>query len=270
MDKKNQSNRQLISLIIPAYKQEKTIKEDIYNIQKSLNESKYKYEMIVVVDGMLDKTYEQAKSINDSKIKVYKYEENKGKGFAVRFGSTKAKGDIIGFIDAGMDIRAHGISMVLEHFSWYNADIIIGSKLHPVSKVTYPFQRKVLSWGYRLVTRILFGLSIKDTQVGMKFFRKAVLRDILPRLLVKTYAFDIEMLAVAHHLGYTRIYEAPVELEFNGASSITSKSFWKVISLMFWDTLAVFYRLKLIHYYDNSNKKNWKYDPQLHLKVNSI
>lgn len=267
---KNETNKRLLSLIIPAYKQEKTIKEDIKNIQKSLEESKYKYEIIVVVDGMLDKTYQQVKSLNDRKVKVYRYEENKGKGFAVRFGSTKASGDIIGFIDAGMDIRANGISMMLEHFSWYNADIIIGSKLHPVSKVVYPFQRKILSWGYRLVTRILFGLSVKDTQVGMKFFRKSVLKDILPRLLVKTYAFDIEMLAVAHYLGYTRIYEAPVELEFNGASSITSKSFWKVILLMFWDTLAVFYRLKIIHYYDNSNKKNWKYDPQLHQKVNSI
>jgi hypothetical protein len=131
----------------------------------------------------------------------------------------------------------------------------VGSKLHPVSKVRYPFARLVLSWGYRTLVKILFGLSLRDTQVGIKLFRKKVIRDVLPRLLVKTYAFDIEILAVSYYLGYKRIYEAPIELDFAGMSSITSKSFWQVILHMLWDTLAVFYRLKIRRYYTG---KNWE------------
>ncbi|RJQ37756.1 glycosyltransferase [Candidatus Microgenomates bacterium] len=247
----------LISLIVPAYKQEKTIKEDLLRIKEVLDQLRYPYELIVVVDGYLDKTMEQAKKVKSSKIVVTGYRHNHGKGNAVRFGMAKAKGNIVAFIDSGMDINPNGLSILLEHFEWYNADIIVGSKLHPVSKVNYPLKRKILSIGYRFLVKILFGFSIKDTQVGIKFYRKEVLVDVLPRLLVKTYAFDVEILAVAYRLGYKRIYEAPVELDFQNKSTISSLnsvSFWKVISYMLWDTFAVFYRLKIMKYYDNKSK----------------
>jgi murein DD-endopeptidase MepM/ murein hydrolase activator NlpD len=161
-----------------------------------------------------------------------------------------AKGDIIGFIDAGMDINPKGISMLLEHFYWYDADIVVGSKLHPVSKVNYPNSRRILSRGYRFLTRVLFGFKVRDTQVGLKLFKRDVVKKVLPKLLVKKYAFDIEFLAVAYRKGFTRIYEAPVEITFNNASNITSKSFWRIVGRMVWDTAAVFYRLKILHYYD--------------------
>lgn len=157
--------------------------------------------------------------------------------------------------------------MMLEHFRWYNADIIVGSKRHPVSKVQYPWPRKILSWGYQLLVRILFGLNIKDSQVGLKLYRREVLEDVLPRILVKEFAFDIEILAVAYHLRYVRIYEAPVELSFTGFSSITSKNFWRIIFQTLWDTLAVFYRLRILHYYDNVNKRKWRFDPELNFKI---
>jgi len=144
--------------------------------------------------------------------------------------------------------------MVLNHFVWYNADIAIGSKLHPVSQVDYPFQRKILSWGYRTLIRILFGLRIRDTQVGLKLFRKKVVADVFTRLLVKHFAFDIEILAVAHSRGFKRIYEAPVRLSFDKASSIIGGNFWKAIFHMMWDTSAVFYRLKFLHYYQKQKK----------------
>lgn len=262
------NSSKLVSLIIPAYKQEKTIKSDLERIKNIMDQLRYQYEMIVVVDGIQDKTYEKAKQINSPKIIVTGYKHNHGKGHAVRFGMAKAKGDIIAFIDSGMDINPNGISMLLEHFEWYNADIIVGSKLHPVSKVEYPFTRKILSWGYRLLVKTLFGLNIRDTQVGIKFFRRKVLEDTLPRLLVKTYAFDIELLAASYYLGYKRIYEAPIELDFSGVSTITSKGFWRTIFHMLWDTLAVFYRLRILHYYDDGNKRKWKYDPDLNFRIN--
>ena len=77
---------------------------------------------------------------------------------------------------------------------------------------------------------------------------------ILPRLLVKRYAMDIEMLAVAKYLGFDRIYEGPIEVSFN---KLTSRINWTTSFKMAWDTAAVFYRLKILHYYDDKNRKNW-------------
>lgn len=271
MEKYRNDKKNLISIIVPAYKQEKVIKKDLFRIRKVMNKTRYDYEIIVVVDGFVDKTFQRAKKIKSRKIRVIGYEHNHGKGNAVRFGIAKAKGDIIAFIDSGMDLNPNGLSILLEQFEWYDADIVVGSKLHPVSKVNYPLQRKILSWGYRIIVKLLFGLSVRDTQVGMKFYRREVLKDVLPRLLVKTYAFDIEILAVAHHLGYTRIYEAPIELDFQSVSSIssfTSLGLWKTILFMLWDTLAIYYRLKILGYYDNANKRRWKHDPELNFRVN--
>jgi len=185
---------------------------------------------------------------------VYEYNNNQGKGYAVRFGMSKAKGDLISFLDAGMDISPKGIMMLMAHMDWYNADIIVGSKKHPVSKVNYPILRKILSLGYHLGVRILFGLDLSDTQSGIKIFRREVVEKILPRLLVKTYAMDIEMLAVAKYLGFDRIYEGPIEVTF---SKLTSAVRWNTSFKMAWDTLAVFYRLKVLHYYDDKNINNW-------------
>ena len=257
----------LLSVIVPTYLQEKTIVKDIQNIQQSLDTLGLRYEIIVVIDGMVDNTYKQVEKLKSKHVKILGYKANQGKGHAVRYGMLQARGDVIGFIDAGMDINPNGFSMLLQHMRWYNADIIVGSKMHPVSKVNYPLRRKILSRGYRLITKILFGFSVRDTQVGLKFFRKNVVKDVLPRLLVKTYAFDVELLAVAYMLGYTRIYEAPVEINFQKNKS-TIKSVWKTVFLMLWDTAAVFNRLKILHYYDDKNKDNWKYEPDLNFNMN--
>lgn len=263
------SKNTLISVILPAYKQEQTIYQDIHKIITALEDLRYDYELIVVVDGMVDNTYKKAKKVKNKNVKVVGYETNHGKGYAVRFGIAKSKGDIIGFLDSGGDLNEKWLSMMLEHFRWYNADIIIGSKRHPVSIVKYPTGRKILSWGYQMLIRILFGLNIRDSQVGMKLYRREVLEKVLPRLIVKHFAFDIEILVVAHKLGFKRIFEAPVEIDFTHVTSnITSKSFWRIIYAMLRDTMAIFYRLKILHYYNDDNRPKWKYDPELNFRVN--
>ncbi len=258
----------MLSLVVPVFKQEKTIFHNLKLLIEELDTLSLSYELIVVIDGIVDRSMQQAKKIISPHIKVVGYETNHGKGYAVRFGMAKCRGDIIGFIDAGGDLKAQGVSMLLEHFTWYNADCIIGSKRHPASKVNYPVSRKILSFGYQILIRLLFGLTIRDSQVGIKLYRRVVLEDVLPRLLVKQFAFDIEILAVAHHLGYTRIYEAPVELTFQGLSSITSRNFLRIIIETLWETFAVFYRLKILHYYDNENKRKWRFDPELNFRIN--
>lgn len=249
------NNKKIISLIIPAYKQEKSIEKDLNRVVYVMDQMRYDYEIIVVVDGMSDETYENARKIKSKKVKVIGYKENCGKGHALRYGMARSKGKLIAFIDAGMDLNPNGLSMLLEHFEWYKADIIVGSKWHPVSKVSYPFQRKILSLGYGLLVKLLFNLRVKDTQLGMKFFRREVLQKVLPRLLVKRYAIDIELLVVADRLGFKRIYEAPIELDWNDLESTVSKNLIANIWHMFWDTLAVFYRLKLLRYYDETKRK---------------
>lgn len=258
----------LLSLIVPVYKQEKTVERNIRYILSELSFLSFDYEIIVVIDGFLDNSLEEAKKIKSPHLRVEGYKTNHGKGYAVRYGMAKSHGDVVMFMDAGGDLREEGLSILLEHFRWYNADIIVGSKRHPASKIQYPLFRKVLSLGYQILIKFLFGLQIRDSQVGLKLYRREVLEDVLPRLLVKQFAFDIEILAVAYHLGYKRIYEAPIELDFLDTSSITSGNFWSVILRTLWDTLAVYYRLRIIHYYDNLNKRKWRYDPELNFRVN--
>jgi len=239
----------LVSIIIPAFKQEKTILKDLSRIQKSLKSIRYPYEIIVVIDGAIDKTYRTVKKLQNPQMKVYLLKKNQGKGFAVRFGMTKAKGDYIAFLDSGMEIDPNALSMLLEHLEWYDADIIVGSKRHLASKVVYPIDRKILSWGYFRLVRLLFQVKIKDTQSGVKVFKRKVLTTILPKLVVKQYAFDIEMLAVAKRLGFNKIYEAPIKLKHQ-FGSITDAATLSTIYHMLYDTLAVFYRLKILKYYD--------------------
>lgn len=238
-------------MIVPAYRQEKTIKKDLENINFSLSQGlkDTDYEIICVVDGKLDGTEQEARKVKSRKVKVYSYKENQGKGYAVRFGMKKAKGDIISFLDAGMDISPKSLMMLIAHMDWYEADIIVGSKRHPVSRVNYPLRRKLYSIGYHFGAKILFGLPLTDTQSGIKIFKRKVVKKILPKLLVKRYAMDIEMLAVARHFGFKRIYEAPIEVHFD---QNTSRIKWPTIFRMAWDTLAVFYRLKILRYYNKS------------------
>lgn len=260
-----------VSLIVPAYKQEATIKVDLENIYRVLKETRWDFEIICVVDGFLDNTFNEANKVNLPNVIITGYPTNRGKGYAIRYGMARSKGNIIAFIDSGMDINANGISMLLEHMQWYNADIVVGSKRHPVSKVHYPLLRRIYSWGYHMGTKLLFRLKIRDTQTGLKVYRREVLEKVLPRLMVKTHAFDIELLAVSAYLGYNKIYEAPVDVkwDFKNTSFTKFLIFDPFIRGMLLDTLAVFYRLYFLHFYDDNNKRKWVYDEELQMKINT-
>lgn len=260
-----------VSIIIPIYKQEKTIKVDLESICDTMSKTRWDYEVIGVVDGSPDKSYTEAKKLKLPNLEVYKYDVNKGKGYAVRYGMARATGDYISFIDSGMDIDPNGISMLLEHMEWYNADIIVASKKHPASQVNYPIMRKIYSFVYYVLVKILFGLNLKDTQTGLKIYKRQVLEKVLPRLLVKHFAFDIEILAVAKSLGFRRIFEGPVKLKLGFFNTTFSPFmiFDKSIRLMIIDTLAIFYRLRILHYYDDQSKRKWVFDKELEMRVNT-
>ncbi|MFH1295424.1 MAG: glycosyltransferase [bacterium] len=260
-----------VSVIVPIYKQEKTIKLDLQNICDTMSKTRWDYEIIGVVDGSPDKSYKEATQIKRPNLQVYKYDANKGKGYAVRYGMARATGDYVSFIDAGMDIDPNGISMILEHMEWYNADVIVASKKHPASQCNYPSIRKVYTLAYYILVRLFFGLNLKDTQTGLKVYKRQVLEKVLPRLLVKQFAFDIEILAVARSLGYKRIFEAPVKIKWdaNNTSFSASLILDKHIQAMIIDTLAIFYRLRIRRYYSDKSKRKWTYDEELCMRINT-
>lgn len=257
------------SLIIPVYKQASSIRQDLEDVLAALKPTCSDFEIIAVIDGELDQSAAEARKVKDPRVHVVGYPTNHGKGYAVRYGFSQATGDVIGFKDAGGDLKAKALPLALAQFEFQQADIVIGSKRHPDSKVDYPRYRTILSWGYQQLTRLLFGLNVRDTQVGMKLYRRKVLEDVLPRLLVKKFAFDIEILAVSYYLGYTKIFEAPVEINlFSSHSSIDWGSMFRVSLNMMADTLAVFYRLRFRHYYDDASKRKWRFDPELNFRIN--
>lgn len=235
-----------LSIIIPAYKEEKNIYKTIDEILKSHDVLDYDYEIIVVVDGSPDKTADEARRHKSKKIQVFEYKKNHGKGYALKYGTNKARGDIITFADAGGDFDPKQFDKCVRLMEIFDADFVIGSKRHPASKIQYPLLRRMYSWCYHAMVKVLFGLRVTDTQTGLKFLKKKVAKDVMPRVLVKQYAFDLEMLVIAWQLGYRRIFEAPVEMNFNSAGSGINI---KAIRNMFVDTLAIFYRSKVLKYY---------------------
>lgn len=235
-----------LSIVIPAYKEEKNIYKTISDILKAHDVLDYDYEVIVVVDGSPDKTADEARRHKSKKVQVYEYKKNHGKGYALKYGTERAKGDIITFVDAGGDFDPKQFDKCVKLMEAFDADFVIGSKRHPASKINYPPLRRIYSWCYHTMVKVLFGLRVTDTQTGLKFLKRNVAKDVMPRVLVKQYAFDLEMLVIAWQLGYRRIFEAPVEMNFNSTGSSINP---KAIRNMFTDTLAIFYRAKILNYY---------------------
>ncbi|MGI6099805.1 MAG: glycosyltransferase, partial [Kiritimatiellia bacterium] len=128
-----------------------------------------------------------------------------------------------------------------------DADIVIGSKRHPESEIDYPLRRRIASRVYFGIVRLLVGLPVTDTQTGMKLFRREALQWSFDRMLVKRYAFDLELLAIAHGHGY-RVSEAPIRMDYGDKVGALT---WANVRTVMTDTLAIFYRLRLIRYYQN-------------------
>lgn len=235
-----------LSIIIPAYNEEKNIFRTIDRIVCCHDELDYDYEVIVVDDGSTDKTAKEATRHHSKKVVVYSYPKNHGKGFALKYGTRKATGDIVTFTDAGGDFHPKQFDKFIKVMEAFDADMVIGSKRHPASRVNYPLKRRIFSWGYHKIVDLLFSLKVTDTQTGLKVIKTSVAKKIMPLLLVKQYAFDLELLVIARQLGFKRLFEAPVEMNFNNAISGIG---WSAVTRMFVDTLAIFYRAKILNYY---------------------
>jgi len=235
-----------LSVIVPAHNEEESIVEFLRDALSSLDALGFDYEVVVVDDGSTDRTRERALSATDDpRVKVVGYDDNVGKGFALKYGFAHTSGDIIVFVDSDRDISPKQIVRYVGGAE--QAEIVIASKWHPKSHTEMPLIRRFLSHGFHLMVMLLTGLRVSDTQSGMKAFRRAVLRSVLPRLAMKRFAFDVELLTVASLKGF-RIIEYPIDIKMSGPAKL--KPLVKMLWWMFMEILGITYRLRVLKWYN--------------------
>jgi dolichol-phosphate mannosyltransferase len=238
----------LLSVIMPAYNEGQKIKESVIRTHQELSLIGRDFEIIVANDGSTDRTAEILSQLSSSfpNVKAVNLPRNRGKGEALREGFKQSKGELICFLDADLDLPPEQIRLFFEIMKTEDADVVIGSKMHPDSRVEYPIHRRIISLIYFTITKILFSLPVRDTQTGLKLFKREVLELCMPRMLVKAFAYDLELLVLAHHFGF-RISEAPVMIEYHAKYDYIPQ---RVLFTTGKDTLAIFYRLYILNYYE--------------------
>lgn len=231
-----------LSFVIPAYNEEDSIETALGTIDEVVKDKRLPYEIVVVNDGSKDKTLSRVITYahNNGHVKVVSYTQNEGKGHAVKTGFMQTKGDVVVFADSDMDIDLGTISKYVDALE--HGDIVVATKWHPDSVVKMPLFRKILSHGFNVLVRILIGAKLKDTQVGLKVMKRSAFTRIFPRLCVKRYAFDVELLAVASLYGL-RIIQMPAQLKIRESFRLTE------VFRMFQDLLGIAYRLKITRFY---------------------
>jgi len=231
-----------LSVVIPTYRQSEIIADQVSDVLRVLDDLDLRYEVLVVVDGDGDGSSTALSKILHKRLRVVVQERNTGKGSAVRRGLLAVDGSARAFLDGGGDIPPRCLVQAYRLFVATGADVVVGSKLHPESVVDYPLVRRIYSWGYRQLTRLLFGLSVRDTQVGLKIYSAPAVKRVFPHVRTSGFAFDIEALALAIRLGFPAIVEAPIIVRDRYPSTIRPTT----IAEMFIETLMVSRRLRSI------------------------
>jgi glycosyltransferase involved in cell wall biosynthesis len=237
----------LLSVVVPVFNQESAIEDNVATIRESIAAGlDAPFELIVVSDGSIDGTAERVLETAAENVRVIHYDRNLGKGYAIKVGALEAQGRYVAYIDADLDLDPGWLPRYVARAEEAGLDFAIGSKRHPDSQVHYPRSRVVYSWLYQQLVRVLFRLDVRDTQVGLKVFRREVADQVLPLLLVKRFAFDLELLAVARALGFRRIEELPIRLDYRFTGSEVKPL---AVAHALVDTAAIFYRLWILRYY---------------------
>lgn len=241
-----------LSIVVPYYNPGNAVSRHVTSLVEVLDGSGVSYEIIAVSDGSTDGSPDTLENLFPAVLTNVKLPKNSGKGQALRTGLLCGRGNYLGFIDADGDIPAMELMGVIEVLRSAQPDIIYGSKRHPSSVVYYPKLRRVYSWGYQLLIKTMFNLSVTDTQTGLKVIRREVVAEVLPRMVEKRFAFDLEFFVVARMLSYRNVIEVPVVIQRRFTSTISIRS---VVGMLL-DTFAVFYRLRVLRYYQNRGHPN--------------
>lgn len=221
-----------LSVIIPAYNEEKRLPRTLEEIDRYLSKQNFDYEILVVNDGSKDKTAEIVQSLTSviKNLKLIDNKINQGKGAVVRQGMLQAKGDFRLFTDADNSTSIDQIEKMWPEFD-RGFDIVIGSRdiKGAILDPPQPFLRNViLGEGFKLYRKITIGLwSIQDTQCGFKCFKKEAAEKIFPKCKIDRFAFDPEILVVAKKLGF-KIKEIPVYWKNDPDSRVKLNSIFNI------------------------------------------
>ncbi len=250
-----------LSIIMPAYGLEKVIAGNIETVCGLLR-GNIPFEVVPVDDGSSDATADvirQETERHPDEVCPVFVKVNAGKGNALRRGFASSKGSHILLLDGDLDLSPSKISAFFDIMQREEAAIVIGSKRHPDSVVDYPWHRRLASGIYFSIVRVLVGLPVTDTQTGMKLFRRDALQWAFDRMLVKAFAFDLEILSIAHAKGF-KVSEAPIHLQFGEKLGCLS---WSNVKQVMLDTLAIFYRLRILRYYGSVEVAPQQENPML-------
>lgn len=226
-----------LSVIIPAYNEEKRLPKTLEEIDKYLSKQSYDYEILVVNDGSKDKTAEVVRCLTPGvkHLRLIDNKENYGKGYVVKQGMLEAKGEYRIFTDADNSTSIDQIEKMWPEFE-KGYDVIIGSRdvKGAVLNPPQPWLRNViLGEGFKLIRKIIIGLwEIQDSQCGFKGFTDRAANEIFPRCKINRFAFDPEILVIAKKLGY-KIKEIPVYWRNDLESKVKFKSMIKMLIDLF-------------------------------------
>jgi len=206
-----------ISVITPCFNEGKNIQKNIKKIDDYLAPRFDQYEIIVVNDGSRDNTgSELAKLQDEIQLKVIDNAENQGKGGAVRDGMLASSGEneVAMFLDSDLGIPIEELEKFISEIGNGN-DIVIASRFVPGLKVMRPVQlhRKVMEKAFRMIRMLITNnWKVKDTQCGFKVFRREAAMKIFPKVTVKRFAFDAEVMFLANKYGF-KTKELPIHLQ---------------------------------------------------------
>ncbi len=208
----NISNQPYLSIVIPAYNEEKRIGFTLFLIKDYLESRKIEAEVILVDDGSQDRTAEVAREVmaDYPRFQLIQLPVNRGKGAAVRTGMLEASGELILFTDADLSTPIEEIEKLLP-LAREGYEVVIGSRALPGSEIKkrQGWLRERMGKFFNLLVRLLVLRGFRDTQCGFKLFRREAARNVFSRLHTDGFAFDVEALVLALSAGY-RVAEVPV------------------------------------------------------------
>lgn len=202
-----------VTIVVPFYNPGAAVVVDtVRRLLASLASVDVVHRVIAVSDGSTDGSAEALGAAAFEHVEVVVLPANRGKGAALRAGLERSSGSFIGYIDADGDLPPEQIAGMIDIAAATGADAVVGSKLHPDSRLDVEGYRRVLSTIFRGLVRVLFRLDVRDTQTGLKLYRGDVLTAIVPMLREDGFAIDVEILVAAIRTRRVSIVEAPVQL----------------------------------------------------------
>jgi glycosyltransferase involved in cell wall biosynthesis len=239
-----------VTVVMPYYNPGDRLRATVELAVEALRASHVSFEVVTVSDGSTDGSERTLEGLAADVVTQVVLPARGGKGQAVRAGLERGRGRYLGFIDADGDVPPELLGEFVEVVQTQHPDVVLGSKRHPASDVVYPPARRLYSWGYQQLVRLLFRLDVRDTQAGIKLVRRDVLVDVLPLMVEQGYAFDLELLVVARSFGYRHLVEAPVRIGLRFTSTVSPR----VVAEMLRDTLAIWWRLRVRHGYGHPRR----------------